>query len=483
MNLSEYASYDALGLAELVTRREVTPSELAALAARAIQAVDAELRSVVETYPDRIEALDEGSLGPGPFRGVPFLIKDVFGHEKGRKMEFGSRLCQGMVCEVDSFLMTQLRAAGVNTLGRSAAPEYSMSATTESLMFGNTSSPWKAGYSAGGSSGGAAAAVAAGIVPIAHGSDIGGSIRIPASWCGGVGLKPSRMRVSVGPTVDEGGFGYATNHVQTKTVRDCAAMLDCISNPQIGDPFVIPKPAEPYAVLASRPPSQLRVGVVLSELLGTRVDPEVANAVMAVGRRLEAMGHVVDMASVDMGGTETMAAIQKIFFFGFKERLDAYATKTRLKPGPNTLEPAILSIYDWAASITAGDFLGAWGRANMARRTLARFWSAHDVWLSPTTARVSEPWGQYNLAKPGVSAENVISACWREPVQFTIPHNIMGTPAISLPLALHSNGMPIGVQIAAPAAQEHVVLQLAHALEQALPWKGRVPPLHVSRVV
>lgn len=483
MNLAEYASYDALGLAELVARREVTPRELATLAARAIQALDSELRSVVETYPDCVEGLDEAGLGQGPFRGVPFLMKDVFGHEKGRKIEFGSRLCRGMVGEADSFLMTQFRAAGVNALGRSAAPEYSMSATTESLMFGNTSSPWKSGCSAGGSSGGAAAAVAAGIVPIAHGSDIGGSIRIPASWCGGVGLKPSRLRVSVGPTVDEGGFGFASNHVQTKTVRDSAAMLDCISNPQLGDPFVIPKPAEPYAVLARRPPSRLRVGIVLNEILGSRVDPEVADAVKAVGRQLEAMGHVVDLASADMGGTETMAAIQTIFFFGFKERLDAYAAKTQLKPGPDTLEPVILSIYEWAASLTAGDFLRAWSRANMARRTLSRFWGAHDVWLSPTTARVSEPWGQYNLAKPGVTAENLIGGCWQEPVQFTIAHNVMGTPAISLPLALHSNGMPIGVQIAAPPAQDHVVLQLAHALEQAMPWKGRVPALHVSRLV
>jgi amidase len=482
MNLSEYASYDALGLAELVARHEVTPRELAELAARAIQAIDGELRSVVETYPDRIDGLDEASLGPGPFRGVPFLMKDVFGHEQGRKIEFGSRLCRGMVAEVDSFLMTQFRASGVNALGRSAAPEYSMSATTESLMFGNTSSPWKKGCSAGGSSGGAAAAVAAGIVPIAHGSDIGGSIRIPASWCGGVGLKPSRMRVSVGPTVDEGGLGFATNHVQTRTVRDCAAMLDCISNPQIGDPFVIPRPAEPYAALASKPPKRLRVGAVLNAILGTPVDPEVADAVQAVGRQLESMGHEVDLASADMGGLEAMAAIQTIFFFGFKERLDAYAAKTGQRPGPDTLEPVILSVYEWSASLTPGDFMRAWSRANMARRSLSRFWGEHDVWLSPTTARVSEPWGQYNLAHQGITAANMLSESWRDPVQFTIPHNIMGTPAISLPLAMHSSGMPIGIQIAAPPAQEHVVLQLAHALEQAMPWKSRLPALHVSRV-
>ena len=183
---------------------------------------------------------------------MPFLIKDVFGHEQGRKIEFGSRLCAGMTVETGTYFVDQLKASGVNIMGRSAAPEYSMSATTESVMFGNTSNPWKQGYSAGGSTGGGQAAVTSGMVPIAHGSDIGGSIRIPASWCGGVGLKPSRGRVSIGPVVDEGGFGYSMNFIQAKTVRDAAAMLDCVSHPQIGDPFIIPKPSEPYATLARR---------------------------------------------------------------------------------------------------------------------------------------------------------------------------------------------------------------------------------------
>src|SRR5262245_7624754 len=205
MNLAEYATYDALGLAELVARKQVSPKELAQTASAAVSKIDQQLKSVVELYPDRIETLDEASLGSGPFRGVPLLIKDVFGHEKGRKIESGSRLCQGMTVETGTYFVDMLQASVVHILGRSAPPEYSMSASTESVLFGNTSNPWKQGYSAGGSSGGAQAAVLAGIVPIAHGSDIGGSIRIPASWCGGVGLKPSRMRVSVGPVVAEGG--------------------------------------------------------------------------------------------------------------------------------------------------------------------------------------------------------------------------------------------------------------------------------------
>src|SRR5882672_12447168 len=205
MNIDEYAKYDALGLAELVSRKQVSPKELAETAARVMEAINLAINAVVETYPDRIDSLDEKILGDGPFRGVPFLMKDVFGHEAGRKIEFGSRLCRGMKAEQDTYFCQMLRAAGVNILGRSAAPEYSMAGTTETALYGNTSTPWRQGYSAGGSTGGGMAAVMAGIVPIAHGSDIGGSIRIPASFCGGVGLKPSRGRVSFGPMLDENG--------------------------------------------------------------------------------------------------------------------------------------------------------------------------------------------------------------------------------------------------------------------------------------
>ena len=198
MNLHEYATLDATAIAERVRDGEITPRELADCAARAFERVNGELNAVVETYADRIEDLDESTLGAGPFRGVPFLIKDVGGHEKGRLVEFGSRLCQGMRVEQETWLFRMLRASGVNVLGRSNAPEYSIAGTTENALYGNTSTPWRKGHSAGGSTGGGASAVASGMVPMAHGSDIGGSIRIPASWCGGVGLKPSRGRISFG---------------------------------------------------------------------------------------------------------------------------------------------------------------------------------------------------------------------------------------------------------------------------------------------
>src|SRR5437762_10288694 len=278
MKLAEYAGHDALGLADLVTRKEISAKDLAITAARAIEAINPAVNAVVETYPDRIDDLDEHTLGHGPFRGVPFLMKDVFGHEAGRKIEFGSRLCRGMIAQQDTHYCEMLRASGVNILGRSAAPEYSMAGTTEGALYGNTSTPWRAGYSAGGSTGGGMAAVIAGIVPIAHGSDIGGSIRIPASYCGGVGLKPSRGRVSFGPMLDENGYGLAQNFVQVKTVRDAAAMLDCLAVPQTGDPFLIPRPAEPYAVLARRRPPVLRLGWSTKQVMGVETDGEVWQA-------------------------------------------------------------------------------------------------------------------------------------------------------------------------------------------------------------
>jgi amidase len=482
MKIREYAKYDATGLAELVRKKEVTPKQLALTAAEAIAMANPEINGVVETYDDRIDGLDETSLGNGPFRGVPLLMKDVFGHEKGRKIEFGSRLCEGMVGEIDSNVAILLRKSGINILGRSAAPEYSMAGTTEGLLYGNASNPWKKGYSTGGSSGGAQSSVTSGMVPIAHGSDIGGSIRIPASYCGGVGFKPSRMRVSAGPAVDEGGFGYSTNHVQTRSVRDSAAMLDCLAVPMAGDPFVIPKPDQPYAALIKRKPRKLRIGMIFDEFAGVQVDPEVRKAVEKAGKALAGMGHRVEHASASLGGVDLLTTIRDLFFFDFDGRLNYLGQKAGRKPGPDNLESIIWSIYQRAKEITPSRFMAAWSKANVMRRSLGQFWTAYDIWLSPTTATTAPPWGLVNLSVNGVDFDSFTQGIFALPVQYTLPHNVMGTPAISLPLAQHSNGLPIGVQLAASPSMDHLVLQLAAQLEQAMPWARRVPPLHVSKL-
>ncbi|HSF93585.1 MAG TPA: amidase [Thermohalobaculum sp.] len=483
MNLTEYARLDALGLAEVIAGGGLSPREAAQTAMRAIEAANPAVNAVIETYADRIEGLDEASLGNGPFRGVPFLIKDVGGHEKDRLIEFGSRLCHGLAVPVTTHFAELLRASGVNILGRTNTPEYSMSGATENALYGATSNPWRAGYCAGGSSGGAAAAVVSGMVPISHGTDIAGSIRIPAGWCGGVGLKTSRGRVSFGPLLDEGGFGLATNLVQTRTIRDTAAMLDCMAVPQVGDPFTIPRPAESYASLARKVPRPLRVGVAMKPFMGVPVEPEVAAAVRDTARVLEGMGHEIVEIEPEFDGLRSVRKFCDIWFFGFDQRLESYSRATGHPIGEDTLEPAVWAIYQHARAMTGADFLAALAEANRARRTLARVYRDCDVWLGPTLARPAEPHGNYHLGRTDVTTmEDYVEKVAAVPFQFTVPHNILGTPALSLPLAMHSTGLPIGIQLGAPHAQEHVLLQLGAALEQALPWAGRVPPLHVSRL-
>src|SRR3989442_6849689 len=479
MTLSEYASYDALGLAELVANKHVSPKELAQTAARAIDALNPAVNAVVETYADRIEDLDERTLGTGPFRGVPFLIKDFFGHEAGRTIEFGSRLCRGIVAQQDTHLCGLFKASGVNILGRSAAPEYSISGTTESALYGNTSTPWKRGYSAGGSTGGGMAAVVAGIAPIAHGSDIAGSIRVPASFCGGVGLKPSRGRISFGPILDENGYGLAQDFGQPKSLRDCAAMLDCLAVPQPGDPFIIPKPAESYATLSRKNPPRLRIGWSTKALMNIETEKEVAQAVERTAKTLAQMGHQVSEDSPEFDPS-VMRSMADVWFFGFDLRLEGYSKRNRRPIRPETLEPVDFMIYEYERQIKPVHFVNAMTALNTARRRLGHYFTKYDVWLSPTPARVAEPWGEYKLSRTDVTMETLSETIFQPVFQFTLPHNITGTPAISFPLAMHSSGLPIGVQLGTTPSAEHVILQLAASLEEAMPWKDRLPPLHIS---
>jgi amidase len=481
MKLEEYARHDALGLAELVAKGEVSPRELAETAARAINVANPSVNAVVETYPDRIEGIDESSLAMGPFRGVPFLIKDVAGHEKGRKIEFGSRLCKDMVATQDSHLAELFRASGLNIIGRSNAPEFSVAGTTENALYGNTSTPWRQGYSAGGSTGGGMAAVIAGMVPVAHGSDIGGSIRIPASWCGGVGLKPSRGRISAGPMRDEGGFGLSMNFVQARSIRDCAAMLDCLAKPQTGDPFLIPRPETSYAEGVGQRQPPLKIGFTVTPTMSAPVDAEVRQAVLRAAKTLGDMGHQVSEVAADFDSEEAALQMCNVWFFGIDQQLEELAARTGHTISPDTLESITMLIYEHAKRLDARAFFGGMAYMNTARRRLGRIFVEHDIWLTPTTALVSEPHGLYHQGLTGVSLQDwIINA--EKPLQFTFPHNIMGTPAVSVPLAMHSSGLPIGVQLGARPAHEHQVLGLAALLEEELPWRNRVPPLHVSRL-
>jgi amidase len=249
----------------------------------------------------------------------------------------------------------------------------SISATTESALYGNTCTPWRAGYSAGGSTGGGMASVIAGIVPIAHGTDAGGSIRVPASWCGGVGLKPSRGRISWGPVLDELGYGLAQNFVVVKTVRDAAAMLDCLAVPQPGDPFVIPKPNEPYAALIKRTSGRLRIGWSTDPVMGMETDAGVRSAIGRVARVLAEMGHELAEESPQFGGLDALRSMMDVFFFGFDLRLASYAKRTGREISRETLEPVTFAIYEHAKAMKPGHFLNAMASINATRRKLGAY--------------------------------------------------------------------------------------------------------------
>lgn len=480
MKLAEYATYDATGLADLVAKGEVSPKELALTALAAIGAVNGDVNAVIEIYDEQIDDLDEGLLGSGPYRGVPFLIKDVFGHLKGRKIEFGSRLCEGMIGDVETNFAKLLKSTGFNILGRTNTPEYSLSSTTENLLYGNTHNPWMRGYSAGGSTGGGAAAVASGMVPVAHGSDIGGSIRIPASWCGGVGLKPSRGRVSFGPSVDEGGWGMAMNFVQSKTMRDTARLLDCLSVPQPGDPFVVAKPERSYESFLTGEVKPLRIAWTAKSMMKDGpVDAEVGAAVESTAKQLASMGHHVEEGSFPFDIDALNSRFLDVWFFGFDLRLEGFAKRTGRKIGPETLESITLELYDYARCVDGARFLAAVTYMNTVRRTIGAFFERYDIWLTPSTVQVAPRHGLYGMHRPNEKAEDHIVAVER-PCQYPLPFNVSGAPALSLPLAMHSSGLPIGVQLGARPAEEHLLIALGSRLEEAMPWRDRVPPVHVS---
>lgn len=479
MKLSEYAAYDGLGLGELVARKDVSPRELSLTARAAIDAINPVLEAVIEIYEDRIGGFDEADLGSGPFRGVPFLIKDVGPHLKGRKTEYCSRLCLGLTGEVDSNYATLLKTAGVNILGRTNTPEFSMASSSENLVYGNTSTPWKKGHSANGSTGGGAAAVSAGIVPLAHGSDIGGSIRGPAAWCGGIGLKPSRGRISSGPLIDEWGYGLAMNFVQTKTMRDTAAMLDCLAVPQPGDPYVLAKPQERYASFLARPAKPLRIAWSAKPLLDSSVDPEIAAAVAAAAKTLAELGHHVTEAAPPIDLPELDRHLMASWFYAFDRRLEGYARKTGRKIGPDTLEAATLKFYEYAKSVPDTAYLDAVAYFNTFRRAMGAFFTRHDVWITPTCVLPPPALGLYSMNVDLPPLDFI--AREEKLAQYMSIYNVTGQPAISLPLAMHASGLPIGVQLAARPAEDHVLIALGGELEKAMPWRDRVPPLHVSR--
>ncbi|QSS91425.1 amidase [Streptomyces sp. M54] len=475
MRVAEYVTYDAVGLAELVAAGEVTAAELRAAALDATRAVDPQINAVVETWQD--EDGDEPQPGSTPLAGVPFLVKDIGAAMAGRRMELGSRLAAGHVARSDSFLALRLRRAGLVTFGRTATSEMAYSITTEPVLYGATRNPWDPERSAGGSSGGAGAAVAAGVVPLAHGTDAAGSLRLPAAYNGLFGLKPTRGRVSLGPDVDELFSGLAVPGGVSRTVRDSAALLDLIRGPEPGDPYAAQQPPRPYAEEVARHPGRLRIGVLAQAWGGRRTSAPVADALSRTAALLADLGHQVEEAEVGLGvgWEEYVLANARLFTANLAATVDELAAAFGRPVDSSTLEPATLAGYHYGQRVGGAQLVAALAVRNRVSRSLARSFDAYDILLTPTAPELPTPLGAYTE-----SARTLDGLGWIDTVfdraPFTMPFNMAGTPAMSVPLTADAGtGLPIGMQFAAGHGLEGRLFRLAGQLEQASPWAGRIP--------
>ncbi|MBB4684363.1 amidase [Amycolatopsis jiangsuensis] len=468
---TEYVSFDAVGLAKLVAEGEVTPAELETAARAATEAVNPQINAVVETWP----ADDEPRSGP--LAGVPFLIKDIAVAMAGKRMELGSRLAAGHVSPADSSLMRRIRQAGLVTFGRTATAELAYSTTTEPVLYGATRNPWDPARSAGGSSGGAGAAVAAGAVPIAHGTDAAGSLRIPASYNGLFGLKPTRGRVSVGPYADEVFNGLAVHGSLSRTVRDSAVLLDQIRGPEPGDPYFAQEPSRPYAEEVRRDPRSLRVGVLTHAWGGNRTAACVADALARTARLLESLGHHVEEAEVHLGvdWEDFVLASARQWTANLTASIDELAAATGRPIDSSTLEPATLTSYHYGRQVSGAQFVAALELRNRIARSLARSFAAYDVLLSPTAPDLPPLLGTHARGVEALDGLGWLRRLFASS-PFSAVFNVTGTPAMSVPLTVDmGTGLPIGMQFAAGYGLEGLLFRLAGQLEQASPWADRVP--------
>lgn len=472
---------DATAQAELVRRREATPLELVDAAIQRIQHVNPQLNAVVwERFEKARQEAQAADLPEGPFTGVPFLTKDLGCTTAGEPDSGGSRFLKenGNVASVTTELARRIRAAGFINLGRTNTPEFGAVANTEPLAWGATRNPWDPTRTAGGSSGGSCAAVAALMVPVAHGSDGGGSIRVPASACGLVGLKPTRGRVNMWPST-EWLSPVSVQGFQTRTVRDLAACMDFASGPLAGDAMPPPPPTRSYASEAGAEPGKLRIGL-WNRLPGAHdgvLDPECREAVEQTGKLLESLGHSVELAHPPiLDDPKTPTIFNRIWPVRLLAALQSFERKLEKKAGPDNLDPDTLYWLERARGVSAADYLLALEDMDVFTRAFAGWWAnsdggGYDVLLSPVTGTVPPKLGALGLD----SARLKTSMLWWP---YTAFFNMSGQPAISLPLHWSAEGLPVGVQLGAAYAREDLLIRLAAQLEQARPWSARLPAIH-----
>ncbi|RAK60645.1 amidase [Phenylobacterium hankyongense] len=470
--MDDYSDYDGLGLAELVRKREVTPGELAEAAIERIERHNPTLNAVVYKGYDDARAWAKGELPDGPFRGVPFLIKDLGMPVAGWPRSYGSRFARGVVDTEDGDLTRRYRQAGVVPLGKTNTPEYGITGTTEGAFLGACRNPWNPRHISGGSSGGAAAAVAAGIVPMAHASDGLGSIRIPAACCGLVGLKVTRDRNPNGADDTAYAMGFTVDHVVTRTVRDSAAMLDATGTPRADAPFAAPPKERPYVEEIERSPGRLRIAWSSETPSGRPIDPQIQAALERTADLLKQLGHEVVEKGMGLDYRALYAARAPVSGANFAADMARLIEQVGREPEQDELEPLTWASLKGGRKVTGEMAWRGWQDLRVLNRRTLAFFQDWDVYLSPV---MGAPVPEIGHMDPVNLEPREVNRRQGAVFPFTPPFNFSGQPSLSLPLEMSADGLPVGMMFTARFADEATLFRLAAQLEKEVPWKRRRP--------
>jgi amidase/6-aminohexanoate-cyclic-dimer hydrolase len=471
---AEYDQYDALGLAELIAKKQITPLELLNAVRERAAAINPKINAICHEFFDKAEAQMKQGLPPGIFRGVPFAVKDLRADVAGTPMLSGSRVFKNYISSQDSTLVKRYKQAGLVIFAKTATPELGLTTTTESVVYGKTRNPWNLERIAGGSSGGAAAVVGSRILPAAHASDGGGSIRIPASCCGIFGLKPTRGRVPLGPDLLEGWGGMSVQHAVTISVRDSAALLDISAGEEPGSPYAAPKAALTYMQEIARPADKFKIALVMSPPSGVPVHEECQKAVREAAKLCESLGHTIEEAAPQVNFTAMREAQLNVIAVSMAKTLEDAAQTLGRKVTENDVEPVTWYFYQQGLKVSGLQYARAIATFHQLGLMMAKFQQKYDVIVSPT------------LAKPPVGLD-ILSlspkdfAMYGKEIGEFAPHtaiyNMTGQPSMSVPLHWTADGLPVGVMFTARFGDEATLLRLAAQLEQAKPWAKYRPKI------
>ncbi|MCO5087088.1 MAG: amidase [Methylobacteriaceae bacterium] len=485
MSWDEWARHDGVGLADRVRAGEISPAELAAQAAAGIAKVDSELSGVVEVFDDVVaDPTRDGANLSGPFAGLPFLMKDLGPTLKGRLQEMGSLFMRGNRATADTFLTGKMRAAGLNLIGRTTTPEFGVCSSADNPAIYVTRNPWNTDFTTCGSSAGSAAMVASGVVPIAHSTDGGGSIRIPAGVNGNIGLKVSRGVFSIAPHLSDLTGLVSIQGCQSRSVRDTALFVDACRGGAPGEFMPFWSPAEPYGELIRRDPPRLRIA--LSHEWGEyRATPHIVAELTRVGRFLESLGHRVDWAAPAIDYRAAFDAQTTCYISNFAQVIGNMIAARKLdRPPADLIEPMNIRIWEAGRDTSFAERARMQAVFNTTARGFGAFFEEWDVILTPITALPTPKVGttEYLTISDNPDVRDWFGNLWRN-FAYTPLANLCGIPAISLPLAEHENGLPLGMQAIAKQANDGLLLQLAAEIERAIGGKwtnGRRPAVHVA---